>query len=256
MDLGLTDRTFLVPGGTRGLGFAVAETLVAEGANVVVASRSSAHVDGAVAALGDRAAGTTADITDAGTPAALMALARERFGRLDGAFVSHGGPPSGTAAELDDDRLRQALDLAAVAPIRMVRDVTAALDAGGAVAVLTSSSSVQPIPGLASSNVARPAVWAYVKSLADELAPRGVRCNVLIPGRFATERAGELDADAAERSGRTPEEVREEAEAGIPLRRLGRPEELGRVAAFLLSDAAAYVTGTAWRVDGGAVRGL
>lgn len=256
MDLGLTDRTFLVPGGTRGLGFAVAAALVAEGANVLVASRSSAHVDEAVATLGERASGHVSDITDPEAPATLIAAARDRFGRLDGAFVSHGGPPSGSASELDDDRLRGALELATIAPIRMVREVAAALDAGGSIAVLTSSSSLQPIPGLASSNVARPAVWAYVKSLADELAPRGIRCNVVIPGRFGTERVDELDADAAAASDRTVEEVRRAHEEAIPLRRLGRPEELGRVAAFLLSDAASYVTGSAWRVDGGTVRGL
>lgn len=256
MDLGLTDRTFLVPGGTRGLGYAVADTLVAEGANVVVASRSSAHVQGAVAALGDRATGLVADLTDAGAPGELMAAARDRFGRLDGAFVSHGGPPAGPASALDDDDLRQALELATIAPIRMVRELAGELTSGGSIVVLTSSSSLQPIPGLASSNVARPAVWGYVKSLADELAPHGIRCNVVIPGRFATERVDELDASAAEGTDRTPEEVRRSHEAGIPLRRLGEPAELGRVATFLLSDAASYVTGSAWRVDGGAVRGL
>lgn len=256
MDLGLTDRTFLVTGGTRGLGYAVAAALVAEGANVVVASRSSAHVDDAVAALGGRAAGVVADLTDADAPATLMAAARDRFGRLDGAFVSHGGPPAGPASELDDDDLRRALELATIAPIRFVRELAAELPSGGAIVVLTSSSSLQPIDGLASSNVARPAVWGYVKSLADELAPRGIRCNVVIPGRFATERVDELDARAAAGSDRTPEEIRRAHEQGIPLRRLGEPDELGRVAAFLLSEAASYVTGSAWRVDGGAVRGL
>lgn len=256
MDLGLTDRTFVVTGGTRGLGYAVAATLVAEGGNVVVASRSSRHVDEAVGSLGPRAHGIDLDVTDVDAPARLAAAARERFGGFDGAFISHGGPPAGPASELDDERLRRSLELATVAPIRLVRELSTELDAGGSIAVLTSTSSLQPIPGLASSNVARPAVWAYVKSLADELAPRGVRLNVVIPGRFATERVAELDEAEAEASGRSVDAVRADAAAGIPLRRLGEPAELGRVAAFLLSDAASYVTGAAWRVDGGSVRGL
>lgn len=256
MDLGLTDRTFVVSGGTRGLGYAAAAALVAEGANVVVSSRSQAHVDEAVAALGERAVGAAVDLTDADAPRRLIARAEDAFGRLDGAFVSHGGPPAGAPSELDDDTLRGALELATIAPIRLVREVVARLEAGGAVAVLTSSSSVQPIDGLASSNVARPAVWGYVRALADEVAPRGVRVNCVIPGRFATERVEELDAAAAERDGTTVAAVRAGHEAAVPLRRLGDPAELGRVAAFLLSDAASYVTGSAWRVDGGVVRGL
>ena len=256
MDLALTDRTFVITGGTRGLGYAVAEALVGEGANVVVASRSQQHVDAAVTALGDRAAGATVDITEADAAARLIAVARDRFGRLDGAFVSHGGPPAGAATDLDDATLRGALELATIAPIRVTRDVVAELEPGGAVAVLTSSSSLQPIAGLASSDVARPAVWGYVRTLADEVAPRGIRVNCVIPGRFLTGRVEELDRAAAQRSGRSVPDVRAEAEAGVPLRRLGEPAELGRVVAFLLSDAASYVTGSAWRVDGGAVSGL
>lgn len=256
MDLGLNDRTYLVPGGTSGLGFAVARAIVDEGGNVVVGSRSQDRVDAAVADLGDRAAGATVDITDADAPRRLIDVARERFGGLDGAFVSHGGPPAGLAQELDDDALERSLQLATIGPVRFVREVVAELDVGGAVVVLTSSSSVQPIPGLASSNVARPAVWGYVKTLADEVAPRGIRVNVVLPGRFATERVAELDQAAAERQGRTAQEVRVDTEAGIPLRRLGVPAELGRVAAFLLSPAASYVTGAAWAVDGGSIRAL
>lgn len=256
MELGLEARTFVVTGGTSGLGRAVADELVAEGANVFVVSRSADHVDGTVTELGERAAGLAVDLTAADAPSRIIAAAKERFSQLHGAFVSHGGPPAGPAAELSDDDLDWSLKLAAAAPIRFVRDLAAELDGGGSIVVLTSSSSVQPIGGLASSNVARPAVWGYVKTLADELGPRGIRCNVLLPGRYATERVAELDRAAAEREGLTPEEVRTRDAAAIPLRRLGDPAELGRVAAFLLSPAASYVTGAAWAVDGGSIRGL
>ena len=158
--------------------------------------------------------------------------------------------------DLTDDALATAVDVSLRAPVRVVREVAATMGAGGAIAVLTSSSSVQPIPGLASSNVTRPAVWGYCKTLADELGPRGIRVNVVLPGRYDTARLRQLEDDWAASSGTTRAQVRADAAARVPLRRLGEPEELGRVAAFLLSPAASYVTGAAWAVDGGAVRGL
>jgi 3-oxoacyl-[acyl-carrier protein] reductase len=263
VDLGLTGKVFLVTGGTSGLGLATARVLVAEGARVVVASRDGARVAAAVADLcgagaagGGAAAGVTVDLTDPRAPATLIAAARAEFGALDGAFVSHGGPPAGLALELSDADLDTALALAAAGPIRLLRELGLALPDGGSVVVLTSVSSIEPIPGLASSNATRTAVWGYAKTLADEVAPRGVRVNVLLPGRFGTDRLDELHASIADREGRPVDEVRAEIAAAIPMQRIGEPEELGRVAAFLLSPAASYVTGSAWRVDGGAVRGL
>lgn len=256
MDLGLEGRAILVTGATSGLGRATAEALVAEGANVLVSSRSAESVEATVADLGERAAGHAADITDPAAPAALIDATRSAFGRFDGVFISHGGPPAGPADELDDDRLDTTLALAVVGPVRLVRAAAEELGEGGSILALTSTTSLQPMPGLATSNVARPAVWGYVKTVADEVGPRGVRVNCLIPGRFATERVAELEADIASRSGTTSEAVRAAAEGAVPLRRVGDPAELGRVAAFLLSPAASYVTGAAWAVDGGVLRSL
>lgn len=256
MDLGLGGRHLIVTGGTSGLGRGVARVLVAEGATVTVVSRDPDHVDATVAELGDRAHGVAADLTDDDAPRRILDAAQGHAGRIDGAFVSHGGPPPGPALGLDDESLRRGIEVAEVAPIRFVRELVGRLRAGGAVAVLTSSSSVQPIPGLASSNVARPAVWGYCKTLADEVGPDGIRVNVVLPGRYATDRVAELEEAMAGRQGLSTDEVRARAEAGIPLRRLGQPEELGRVAAFLLSPAASYVTGAAWAVDGGSIRAL
>lgn len=256
MDLQLADRVYLVTGGSQGLGSATVRVLVSEGARVIVCSRQQDNVEAAVEEFGGQAIGVAADIRDAATPRALVQAAMQTFGRLDGAFISHGGPVPGPASELDDDDLHDALELAVVGPIRMARDVGAALGKGGCIVVLTSTSSVQPYPGLATSNVARPAVWGYVKTLADELGPRAVRVNALLPGRFATNRVIEYEEDLARRHKRPLANIRREAEESIPLQRLGDPLELGRVAAFLLSPAASYVTGTAWQVDGGVTRGL
>ncbi len=256
MDLQLFGRVFVVTGGSAGLGFATARVLVEEGARVLLCGRDQRRLDRAVEALGDAAAGHAADLVVPGTAPALVEAARSRFGRLDGAFVSHGGPPAGSATALDDEALRRSLEVALVAPVRVAREVVRHLEPGGSVVVLTSSSTDQPIPGLAGSNVARPGVWGYVRTLADEVAPQGIRVNALLPGRFATERVAELEAHVAGRTGRTSAEVRAEFEEHLPLGRIGEPEEFGRVAAFLLSPAASYVAGTAWRVDGGLVRGL
>ncbi|MQA94239.1 MAG: SDR family oxidoreductase [Streptosporangiales bacterium] len=263
MDLGLRDRVYLVTGGSRGLGYATAEALVADGAKVVLSSRDEQAVRSAATALGDGATGLAADNADPGTPARLIAEAESRFGRLDGALISVGGPPGGTVMGNTDEQWQQAFESVFLGAVRLARTVAEDLTKGaegdpharvpgeerGSIAFVLSSSVRQPINGLAISNGLRPGLGMVVKSLGDELGPLGVRVNGLMPGRIATDRVRELDTRAGD-----PDAVRIERSKGIPLRRYAEPWEFGKAAAFVLSPAASYVTGINLPIDGGILR--
>jgi 3-oxoacyl-[acyl-carrier protein] reductase len=243
--LGLGDRVFLVTGGSRGLGFATAEALIAEGARVVVSSRSRDLVDAAVAQLGTAARGLAADNADPATPERLVTLAMETWGRLDGALISVGGPPATNALGATDEQWRSSFESVFLGAVRMVRAIAPQLGSGSAVGLVLSSSAKSPIGGLEISNGLRPGLAMWAKQLADELGPSGVRVISLLPGRILTDRMRELSPTAADQ---------ERDSRGIPLRRYGDPAEFGRTAAYLLSPAASYVTGCAIPVDGGLLR--
>ena len=222
---------------------------------MVVSSRSQEHVDAAVTALGvlgeDRAVGVTADNGDPATPARLIAAAQDRWGRLDGALVSVGGPPPGRLDAITDEQWTAAFESVFLGSIRLAREIGAALGEDGSLALVLSSSVRQPVSGLTVSNGFRPGLAMVAKDLADDLGPRGIRVNGLLPGRVNTERVAELDAATGDE-----DVARERWNELIPLRRYGAPAEFGRVAAFLLSPAARYLTGITLPVDGGALRTL
>lgn len=245
MDLGLAERVYVVTGGTKGLGFATAQALVAEGARVIVSSRSQESVDQAVASLGEGARGLAADNADPETPERLVALALDSWARLDGALISVGGPPATDALGASDEQWRASFDSVFLGAIRTVRAVTPHLGEGSAIGLVLSSSAKSPIPGLEISNGLRPGLAMWAKHLADQLGPSGIRVLSLLPGRILTDRMRALSptADDQERDAQS-----------IPLRRLGEPAEFGRVAAFALSPAASYLTGITITIDGGAMR--
>ncbi|MFI6853827.1 SDR family oxidoreductase [Streptomyces sp. NPDC050416] len=251
MDLGLKDRVYVVTGATRGLGNATARELVADGAKVVVSGRDEKSVADAAAALGPNAVGVAVDNADPDAPALLIGAAREHFGRFNGVLVSVGGPPAGFVSDNTDEQWQAAFESVFLGAVRLARAASAELEAGGVIGFVLSGSVYEPIPGLTISNGLRPGLAGFAKSLSDELGPRGVRVVGLLPGRIDTDRVRELDALSAD-----PEATRAASESRIPLRRYGAPEEFGRVAAFLLSPAASYLTGVMVPVDGGARHGF
>jgi 3-oxoacyl-[acyl-carrier protein] reductase len=251
MDLGLADRVYLVTGGARGLGRATADVLVAEGARVVLSGRTQDTLAAAVEELGESATCVVGDNADPDLPGRLIATARERWGRIDGALVSVGGPPTGTVTATTDEQWTTAFETVFLGAVRVAREVGAELDHGGSIAFVLSTSVRAPLPTMAVSNGLRPGLAMVAKQLADELGPRGVRVNGLLPGRVGTERVAELDAMRED-----PEAARAAARERIPLGRYGEPSEFGRAAAFLLSPAASFVSGALLPVDGGALRAL
>lgn len=251
MDLGLKDRVYVVTGATRGLGFASARELAADGAKVIVTGRDAARAAEAAASLGPNAVGVGADNADPRAAAALVATAKERFGRLDGILISVGGPAPGSAVSNTDEQWAAAFESVFLGAVRLARAAAAELGEGGVIGFVLSGSVHEPIPGLTISNGLRPGLAGFAKSLSVELGPRGIRVVGLLPARIDTDRVRELDALSGDAAA-----ARAANESGIPLRRYGTPEEFGRAAAFLLSPAASYLTGIMLPVDGGSRHGF
>lgn len=255
MDLGLKSARALVLGSTSGLGAAVAASLLAEGAEVVVAGRDQARAEAAAERLGARA-GVGADLTEPGAGARAVSTAAEALGGLDICIVNTGGGTPGGLLEHVD-----ALDAAyrsMLAPAVEVAHAAAphlAREGRGRLVFLTARSVLEATPELALSSVMRSGVAAAARSLALELAP-DVLVNVVATGQFATPALDRFEAARALSEGRTPAEVRAHHAQGIPLGRLGEAEELADVVTFLCSARASFVTGSVIRVDGGAVRGF
>ncbi len=262
MDLGLSGKIAMVAGASRGLGYAVARALAAEGVKVSIGAREEARIAEAGARIAaETSAETLATVVDVRLAASLEAWhARtvDRWGGVDLLFVNAGGPPAGTTLSFDDRAWHAAFELLVLSAVRMVRLAVPSMKArgGGAIVVSTSTSVREPIANLALSNVVRASVAALSKTLANELAADRIRVNHLLPGRIDTDRIRELDTIRAQQAHGTEEEQRALQARSIPLGRYGQPGEYASAAVFLFSDAARYITGASLQVDGGMVRAV
>ncbi len=262
MNLGLSGKVALISGASKGLGYAVARALAAEGALVSIASRDEASIRDAASRIeqetGAQVMATALDVRSAGGINAWVKASADRFGGIDALMTNSGGPQAGAAISFDDRAWQDAADLLLFSALRMVRAAVPQMETrgGGAILVSTSASVKEPIPNLGLSTVLRASVSALAKTLAIELAPMKIRVNQIVPGRIDTDRVRQLDEINARKQGITPQEAKARSEKMIPLARYGDPDEFGRVGAFLLSDAASYMTGATVQVDGGLIRSV
>ncbi|GAA3751649.1 SDR family oxidoreductase [Salinactinospora qingdaonensis] len=257
MDTGLAGRTAIVPGSSSGIGLAIATMLAAEGANVVMAARRGDLLRRHAAQL-PSALAVELDLTEPDGPSRLADAAIGWFGGVDVCVLNGGGPPPMTAAEISDTELLRAMETQLLAHQRLIAAVLPGMRERrwGRIVGVGSSFVQEPAPRMVGSNAGRAALASYLKTLAAEVAPEGVTVNLALPGRIDTDRLVALDHATAERTGRSPEQVRAESIARIPTGRFGTPEEFAAVVTFLASEPASYVTGSQIRCDGGVLRSL
>ena len=246
MDLGLTGRTAIVCGASQGMGLAIAQTFAREGMNVAMFARRRKVLEAEAERLG--ALAVQGDVSNPQDCERLVAATVDAFGGVDVLVNNSGGPPRGPALEVDDESLEAAVSLLLLSAVRLTNLCLPHLrkSAAGRVINIESSTVKEPADNLALSNAIRPGVVGWAKTLAREIGPDGITVNTIAPGRIDTERIREVWPD-----GPTEEDLKT-----IPLRRLGRTDEIAAVVCFLASDAGSYVTGTVIPVDGGLIRGL
>ncbi len=250
MDLGLSDRVYIVSGASTGLGRSCAQVLADEGALLVLSAGDPEELAAAAGGIGapERMLLVPGDITEPGTETRLVAAANARFGRLDGAVVSCGTPPTSSVLEASDASWREAFEASVLGPLRLARSVAKAATGEGASLVMLLSSTVRsPAQDAGVANGLRPGLAMAAKALADELGPRGIRINNVLVGRVDADSPLEFEEPTA---------VDGDGFEAVPLRRAGLPDEFARAAVFLLSPAASYITGASLTVDGGADRSL
>ena len=259
MDLGLKGKRAVVTAASRGLGHAAASTLAAEGADIAICSRNQAIFDAAQqiqADVGGKVFAYQADMTNAASIDDFVSKADDDLGGIDIVIINAGGPPPGGFLDLTLDDWQAAIDLTLLSAIRLCYAVIPKLlnHGDGSIVAIESYSIKQPIDNLILSNTLRLGVIGLMKSLANELGPKGIRVNSINPAWTWTERVAQLMSDRAERSGTSIEEQTQRISVEVPLGRMGTVEEFGKTIAWLASPAASFIHGHALMFDGGAVK--
>jgi 3-oxoacyl-[acyl-carrier protein] reductase len=258
LDLKLDGKIALVTGGNKGLGAASARALAADGANLFLTARNQADLDAVAAEIGGETAVLACDLTDADGADRVAAAALERFGRIDILVNCAGASQGGVFWDIPDQVWQDSLELKLMANVRMMRAVIPTMRAQkyGRIVNVIGNNGRQPSPRLLPGSAANAALLAVTKGLADEVAGEGIVVNAVNPGPTRTERWNTLMANLAASSGRDVDEVEQDFKSQIPMDRLGAPEEIAGIVAFLASDAAANMTGTSITADGGWTKAL
>jgi len=262
MELGLKDKVALVTAASRGLGYATAHALAEEGAHIALCARTEKTLVQAAERLAEETGADVlpiaADVADPGAANHLAAMTLENFGQIDVLFINAGGPPPGKFLDFQPKDWEEATQLTIQSAVRLAYAVVPVMrkQKGGSILINTSVTVRHPLDSLILSNSLRLALIGMVKSLSIELGPDNIRLNAIAPGWTRTERVDQLLNDRAKRNETTTEEEAAKISAAVPLGRIAEPEEYGKVAAFLLSPAASYVTGVTLLVDGGLSRAV